>query len=141
MTEGSGDLAVRTRPLNLLIVDDSAMMRTRIRRVAMLCDLPVANIYEAGNGSEAIQILREHPVDCLFTGINMPVMTGIELLREIEKNDDWRDLKRVIVSTDGSTARRQEVRDLNIRLYVEKLFRPEVIRDVLREIATTAGVR
>lgn len=129
------------RPLNILIVDDSAMMRMMIRRVAGLCEVPIAHIYEAANGAEALAVLEAHPVDAMFTDINMPVMTGTELLREIGKHERYRHLTRVIISTDGSTARREEARDLNVRLYVEKPFRPEVMRDVLAEVTAHADLR
>jgi two-component system chemotaxis response regulator CheY len=126
------------RPLNILIVDDSAMMRMMIKRVTGLCGVPIGEIFEAGNGREAITVLETHKVDALFTDINMPVMTGTELLRAIEQDGRWRDLLRVIISTDGSAARRAEADELHVRLYVEKPFRPEVMRDVLSELATSA---
>jgi two-component system chemotaxis response regulator CheY len=129
------------RPINLLIVDDSAMMRMMIKRVAGLCEVPIAHIYEAANGAEAIEVLEANEVDALFTNINMPVMTGTELLREISKHERYRNLTRVIMSTDGSSARREEMREFNVRLYVEKPFRPEVMRDVLSEITKEPGVR
>ena len=126
------------RPLNILIVDDSAMMRMMIKRVTGLCGVPIGEIFEAGNGREAIAILESQQVDALFTDINMPVMTGTELLRAIEKDGRWPTLLRVIISTDGSAARRAEADELHVRLYVEKPFRPEVMRDVLSELATNA---
>jgi CheY-like chemotaxis protein len=129
--------AAALRPLTVLIVDDSAMMRAMIKRVTALCDVPIGKIFEAGNGAEAIKILEAHHVDALFTDINMPVMTGTELLRAISGNERWRDLVRVIISTDGSEARRDEVKNLNVRLYVEKPFRPEVMRDVLFNLSAT----
>ncbi|MEI6669809.1 MAG: response regulator [Acidobacteriota bacterium] len=125
------------RPLTVLIVDDSAMMRAMIKRVTALCDVPIGQVYEAANGAEAIKILEAQDVDALFTDINMPVMTGTELLRAISGNERWRDLVRVIISTDGSEARRLEVKDLDVRLYVEKPFRPEVMRDVLYNLSAT----
>ena len=124
------------RPLNILIVDDSAMMRAMIKRVTGLCGVTIGNIFEAGNGREAIAVLEREKVDALFTDINMPVMTGTELLREIEQDGRWPQLLRVIISTDGSAARRAEADELHVSLYVEKPFRPEVMRDVLSELAT-----
>jgi two-component system chemotaxis response regulator CheY len=121
--------------LNLLIVDDSAMMRAVIRRVALLCDLPIGTIFEAANGADALKVLETNDVHALFTDINMPVMTGTQLLRAISTDARWKNLLRVIISTDGSTARRKEVRELDVRLYVEKPFRPEVLRDVLSTVA------
>ena len=127
-----------SRPLNILIVDDSAMMRMMIKRVTGMCGVPIGEIFEAGNGREAIAVLESQPVDALFTDINMPVMTGTELLRAIEQDGRWPTLLRVIISTDGSAARRAEADELHVRLYVEKPFRPEVMRDVLSELATNS---
>jgi two-component system chemotaxis response regulator CheY len=81
-------------------------------------------------------VLERESVDALFTDINMPVMTGTELLREIEHDGRWPHLLRVIISTDGSAARRAEADELHVSLYVEKPFRPEVMRDVLSELST-----
>lgn len=121
------------RPVNVLIVDDSAMMRAIIRRTVMLTGVEVGVVLEAANGREALAVLESAPVDALFTDINMPVMNGADLLREMSRRD-WDHIHRVIVSTDGSPARRDEVKDLNVRMYVEKPFAPEAIRDVLLEV-------
>ena len=74
-------------------------------------------------------------MQAVFTDLNMPVMNGMQLLREMAKRDSWKDLLRIIISTDGSKLRREEARELNVNLYVEKPFRPEVVRDVLCQIA------
>ncbi|MGE0040530.1 MAG: response regulator [Vicinamibacterales bacterium] len=133
MGESASDPGVRA--INILIVDDSAMMRTMIKRVAALADVPIGEVYEAANGAEAIRVLESHVIDAMFTDINMPVMTGKELLQEIERHPEWQHLVRVIISTDGSNARREEMSHLNVRCYVEKPFRPEVMRDVLSDVA------
>ena len=123
------------RPLNVLIVDDSATMRLVIRRVAKLSEAPIGSLFEAANGREALRILEGHQIDALFTDIAMPVMSGTELLQEIAKRDKWNNLLRVIISSDGSEARRAAVADLNVRMFVEKPLRPEVLRDVLSVLA------
>ena len=122
--------------VNLLIVDDSAMVRAMIKRVAHMSEVPIGTIFEAANGAEALKVLEAHDVQAVFTDINMPVMSGIELLRAMAADARWKSLLRVIISTDGSEARRHEVQDLDVQLYVEKPFRPEVMRDVLSTIST-----
>jgi two-component system chemotaxis response regulator CheY len=119
---------------NILIVDDSAMMRTMIKRVASLAGAPIGTIFEAANGREALAILEQHAVQFVFTDLNMPVMTGTELLREMQARDDWRGIVRIVISTDGSDSRRHEVRALSVAVYVEKPFRPEEMRDVLTSL-------
>jgi len=126
------------RPFNILIVDDAATMRALIRRVVSLTEVPIDNVYEAKNGREALKVLETHSIQAVFTDINMPVMGGTELLREINKNASWKDILRIVISTDGSRLRRDEARELNVSLYVEKPFRPEVVRDVLIQITTPA---
>ena len=134
MNHTSGSAAA-VQPLNILIVDDSATMRALLHRVVGLADLPIGTIYQAPNGLEALKILETYSVQAVFTDLNMPVMNGMQLLREMAKRDGWKDLLRIIISTDGSKLRREEARELNVNLYVEKPFRPEVVRDVLCQIA------
>ena len=121
--------------MRILIVDDSAMMRAMIKRVIKLADVPVDDILEATNGAEGLELLKQHDVHLLLTDINMPVMNGADMLREISLNDRWRNLNRVVISTDGSTVRREEAEELDVRCYLEKPFSPEVLRDVLNELA------
>jgi two-component system, chemotaxis family, chemotaxis protein CheY len=134
MTEAVTARAETPPALNLLIVDDSAMMRTMIKRAAGLTGVAIEHVYEAADGCQALKVLEEHEIDALFTDINMPVMTGIELLRQIAGRPRWQRMIRVIISTDGSEARRIEAGALDVRLYVEKPFRPEVVRDVLSDL-------
>jgi two-component system chemotaxis response regulator CheY len=121
--------------MRILIVDDSSMMRAMIKRVVKLTEVPVEEILEAGDGAEALSLLEQHDVQLLLTDINMPVMNGAELLRAIADDERWSRLTRVIISTDGSTARREEAAGLDVRCYLEKPFSPEVLRDVLNDVA------
>ena len=126
---------------NILIVDDSKMMRAMIRRVTAVAGVAIGDVFEAANGQEALAILEQHDVQCLFTDINMPVMTGTELLRAMQARSEWRNIVRVIISTDGSDSRRSEAQELNVQMYVEKPFRPEVMRDVLSTLSPAAAER
>jgi two-component system chemotaxis response regulator CheY len=126
--------------ISILIVDDSTMMRTMIKRAVLLSGAEVGSVFEAANGREALAALEAQQIDAVFTDLNMPVMNGTELLREMLARG-WSHILRVIVSTDGSAARREEVRDLDVALYIDKPFAPEVIRDVLSELSTAAATR
>jgi len=122
--------------MRILIVDDSTVMRALIKRVARLAGVPNDGILEASNGAEALKLLEKHEINVLLTDINMPEMTGAELLRELARRDRYRDLVRVIISTDGSSARREEADGLNVHSYLEKPFSPEALRHVLSQVVT-----
>ena len=121
-----------TVPFTVLVVDDSSMMRALIRRALRLSGANVL-VAEASNGREALTVLETERIDAVFTDLNMPVMSGTELLREMATRD-WAHIKRVVVSTDGSLARRDDVRGLLVSRYVQKPFAPEMFRDVLSEV-------
>ena len=58
MTEPSSATADTPTPLNILVVDDSAMMRTMIKRAAALTGLPIGQIFEAADGRQALEVLN-----------------------------------------------------------------------------------
>jgi len=98
----------------------------------------LTDITEQKRLDEALSLLETNDVQLLLTDINMPVMSGADLLRKLAGNKRWRGLTRVVISTDGSTARREEVAELSVRCYLKKPFSPEVLRDVLTDAAQTA---
>lgn len=124
--------------LTLLIVDDSATMRAMVKRAVSLSGVPLGAILEAANGQEALDVLAGHRVDAVFTDINMPVMTGVELLRRMSADSRCTGVLRVIISTDASDVRRQEVSSLDVRHYVQKPVRPEAVCDVLSQLVGSA---
>lgn len=120
--------------LTILIVDDSAMMRSMLKRAAAASGAPIGQVLEASNGREALEVLTTKTVDALFTDLNMPEMGGAELLRHVKERRDLDRLLRVVVSTDGTTERRMELSALGVRCCIEKPFKPEIIRDLLGEL-------
>ena len=86
---------------NILIVDDSEIMRKVIRRIINLSGFELGDVYEAEHGEEALKLLNENWVDVVISDINMPVMNGIELLKTIKKNKSILDTPVIFVSTEG----------------------------------------
>jgi two-component system chemotaxis response regulator CheY len=118
---------------NVLVVDDSAVMRTMVIKTLRLSGVPVGDVYQAANGEEGLDRLREHWVDLVLLDLNMPQMNGEELLAEIRSHPDTASVAVVVVSTEGSEARIKRIRDLGA-LFVHKPFRPEELRAVIRDL-------
>lgn len=119
--------------LNVLIVDDSAVVRAMIAKTLRLAGVPLAEVHEAGNGQEGLDILESHWVDLVFADINMPVMNGEEMIRRIRANPIWADLPLIIISTEGSETRINGLLDANAR-FVHKPFTPTRVRNVVTEM-------
>lgn len=116
---------------NILIVDDSAIVRSVIKRTIGLCGVDVGEIFEAANGREALDQLEKTWIDILFVDINMPVMTGVELVEELDQRGTLKETPVVIVTTDRSEVRINQLKAHGVREYLNKPFTPEEIRDVL----------
>jgi CheY-like chemotaxis protein len=80
------------------------------------------------------KLAAEGPFAVVVSDMRMPVMNGAELLRALSKQPGTVQA-RVVISTDGSEARKAEVVGLNVDWYLEKPLRPEVMRDVLSKVA------
>ena len=120
--------------LNILIVDDSPVMRAFIRRVVDLTGLDVGTYCEAGDGEEALKLLRERWMDLVLTDINMPRMNGEEFVRQLESDELLRTIPVIVVSTDSSHNRVRQMLALGAKGYVTKPFLPEVLRDEVEKV-------
>ncbi len=115
----------------VLIVDDSATTRKMITRAMKMAGLRFGEVLEASNGIEALACLGDRSVCVMLADINMPAMNGIQLLKRMKQDPRLREIPVVIVSTEGSEERVQEIAAVGAYAFVRKPFQPEQIRDVL----------
>jgi two-component system, chemotaxis family, chemotaxis protein CheY len=120
--------------LNILVVDDSAIVRAVIIKTLNITKVDVNEIYEASNGELALKVLDDNWIDIIFCDINMPVMTGIELVDRLNKDGLLKSIPVVIVSTEGSSTRIEELKNKGISAYIRKPFTPEQIKEIVDKI-------
>jgi two-component system chemotaxis response regulator CheY len=119
--------------LAVLIVDDSSTVRSIITKTLSLLDLPIDAVAGAGNGIEALDVMRSQWIDLVFTDINMPDMNGLELLEAMRSDDIMKGIPVIVVSTEGSEERIDHIRAMGVP-YVRKPFTPETIKHVIEEV-------
>jgi two-component system chemotaxis response regulator CheY len=112
----------------VLVVDDSPAMRVFVRRVLRSSGMEVAECHEAGNGRQALDLLRKRRVDLILTDINMPEMDGEELLRSLKADEMLRSIPVFVISTDATEHSIARMRALGASGYVTKPFLPEDLR-------------
>jgi two-component system chemotaxis response regulator CheY len=127
--------------LRVLIVDDSPVMRSFVRRVLKLSGIDIAVLSEASNGLEALECLRSELVDLVLTDINMPKMNGADLLREMKTAGFLRRIRTLVISTDATEHRIQDMIALGAHGYVTKPFSPEVLREELDRVLGDGDAR
>lgn len=119
---------------NVLIVDDSSSMRKVIRKVLQISGFDVGEVFEAGNGKEALEVLNSNWVDLILSDIHMPVMDGYQFLAELRKREEFKDVPVVLVTTEGDEKKLQMAMSMGAQGYVRKPFQPEQIREYLKGI-------
>lgn len=119
--------------LNILVVDDSSVMRKMIIRTLNMSGVSIGNIYEAGDGQRGLEQLDENWIDLLFIDVNMPVMDGMEMLNRVRNNPETQDLPVLIISTESNQKRIEEISE-NRAGFVHKPFTPETLREKIVEL-------
>jgi len=119
--------------LNILVVDDSAVMRKMIIKTMGMCGLPVGEIKQAANGREGLEELGKSWIDLVILDINMPVMNGEEMIEEMQQDSEIKDIPVIVISTEGSSTRIDRLKEKGAR-FIKKPFTPEIIRDTIYEV-------
>jgi len=120
--------------VNILSVDDSLPMRSIIQKDIRASGFGIPNFYQASNGNEAMKILKNQWMDIVITDYNMPDMNGLELIEEMKKDDIFKTIPVLVISTEGSLQKAQEFIDKGAAGYIKKPFTPEMIKQKLTEI-------
>ena len=120
--------------LNILVVDDSATVRAVIKKTLEIAEVPVGELHEAADGKQALDVLANNWIDLVFADINMPVMTGIEMVEKMAENGLLKTVPVVIVSTEGSATRIEQLKAKGVSAYIRKPFTPEALRSVVDKI-------
>lgn len=115
--------------LNALVVDDSRAIRMILGRTLRSLGFEVR---EAGNGVEALDALKACPADLVMADWNMPVMDGLELLRNIRANEVFGRVPVVMVTTEAEVDQMTAALAAGATEYIMKPFTPDILHDKLR---------
>jgi len=115
--------------LDVLIVDDSAAIRKILLRTLAQTDLSIGDVFEAGDGVEALKMLEAKKIGLVLSDINMPNMDGIQFLTSVRSRPEWSSIPVIMITTEGSQAKVLEAVQLGAQGYVRKPFTAEQIKE------------
>ncbi|HPQ71125.1 MAG TPA: response regulator [bacterium] len=119
---------------NILIVDDSSIIRSVVKKTISMAGVDVGEFFEAANGVEALSLLGRKGIDVVFADINMPQMNGLDLVAHMCSRRNLAKIPVVIVSTERSQERIEQMKQQGVRAYIKKPFRPEDFRQVVQDV-------
>ncbi len=115
--------------IRALIVDDSSVMRKIVERALRQAGLTTMLVFEAGSGTEAIEVLKTMQVDLILSDINMPLMDGLEFVRQIRAQNLAPGVPVVMITTESSEEHVKQAIEAGARGYIRKPFTAEQVKE------------
>jgi two-component system chemotaxis response regulator CheY len=128
---GGGDMPADLT-MKVLVVDDMATMRRIVKNV--LKQLGFSRVEEAENGAEALQKLRAETYGLVVSDWNMPVMTGIDMLRAIRSDEKLKSIPVLMVTAEAQQGNLIEAIQAGVSNYIVKPFTAETMQEKLGKI-------
>ncbi len=118
--------------MKILVVDDMSTMRRIVKNI--LKQLGFSNVEEAENGQEAMNKLKAEAYGFVVSDWNMPVMSGIDLLRAIRADDKLKHIPVLMVTAEAQKENLIEAIQAGVNNYIVKPFTAETLQEKMNKI-------
>ncbi|MEM9039127.1 MAG: response regulator [Actinomycetota bacterium] len=118
--------------MKILVVDDSSVMRKLVSRSIRQAGYPDADVIEAENGKEALDIATSAMPDVILADWNMPVMTGIEMLRALNKEAGG--LAVGFITSESTDEIKQQAESAGAAFFLSKPIDVDDLSDALQAV-------
>lgn len=115
--------------IKTLIVDDSSVMRKIVERSLRQAGVELAQVFEAANGAEALAAVQANKVDLILCDINMPVMDGLEFVKQLPGIEQAKGVPVVMITTEGSEGHVMQALSAGASGYIRKPFTAEQVKE------------
>lgn len=114
----------------ILLVDDSTTIRTMLKS-SLIGEF---EIIEAENGKDALDKLSAQTIDLFLLDVNMPVMDGLTLLKEIRKIGAYLKTPVLMLTTETKEERKNEGKEAGATGWIIKPCEPDQLLGVIRKL-------
>jgi two-component system chemotaxis response regulator CheY len=114
-----------------LTVDDSKTMRDMVSFTLQGAGF---DVIEAEDGKHAIEVLNNQKVDVVITDLNMPNMNGIELVRNLRANSNYKFTPILMLTTESEGSKKEEGKLAGATGWIVKPFNPEKLIQVVNKV-------
>ncbi|HJL41563.1 MAG TPA: response regulator [Myxococcales bacterium LLY-WYZ-16_1] len=125
-------MSLPDKNIRILSVDDFSTMRRIVKNI--LKQLGYTNVDEAENGAAALEALRDKPYDLVISDWNMPVKSGIELLKEVRSDPNLKEVPFLMVTAEAEKDNVVEAMDAGVSNYLLKPFTAKTLEEKMSGI-------
>ncbi len=123
----------------IIIADDSGAARMVIRRCLEISGFQEAEFEEAGDGEEAIGLLKEKPADLVVTDYNMPNMNGLELLQRIKSSPRLHEIPVLVITSAANPQKVEELKQMEAFAVLNKPVSPAEMVPAIEPLLDEGG--
>jgi len=120
--------------MKILVVDDSSTMRRIIINVILQLGYKKDEIVEAENGQQAWEYIQQDNFDIVLTDWNMPVMSGLDLVKNIRAKESLSNLPIIMITTEGGKAEVVTALRAGVNNYIVKPFTAALLKEKLNAV-------
>jgi len=118
--------------MKIMVVDDMSTMRRIVKNI--LKQIGFSNVDEAENGQEALEKLKADTFGFVVSDWNMPVMTGIDMLRAIRSDEALKHIPVLMVTAEAKKENIVEAVQAGVSNYIVKPFTAESLQEKMAKI-------
>jgi two-component system chemotaxis response regulator CheY len=118
---------------NVMVVDDSRIMRNIVKNTFELLKMP-CNFLEAANGEDALKLLLNQKIDLILLDWNMPGLSGIDFLKKVRAIDQYKSIPIIMVTSESAKLNVVEAIKSGVTAYITKPIDDKVFLDKLSKI-------
>lgn len=115
----------------ILAVDDSTSMR---QMVSFTLRGAGYEVVEAADGKEALDLAKQDKVDLVLSDVNMPIMDGITLIKELRTLNDYKFVPMLMLTTESATDKKSEGKAAGATGWIVKPFNPDQLLTTIKKV-------
>ncbi|MGE5419008.1 MAG: response regulator [Chloroflexota bacterium] len=115
----------------ILVVDDSESIR---EIVSFTLENEGYKVLLGEDGSDALRHLDNNPIDLILTDLHMPVMNGIEFIKNVRSNENYRTVPILFLTTESQTAKKMEAKEAGATGWIIKPFVPAKLTEAINKV-------
>lgn len=116
---------------NILIVDDSESIREVVK---FTLENEGYDVKVGVDGQDALKFLDGSVIDLIITDLHMPVMDGIEFIKEVRKTDQYKRIPILFLTTESQAAKKMEAKNAGATGWIIKPFVPAKLIGALKKV-------
>jgi len=118
--------------MKILIVDDEILIRELLTLIIENFDETI-EVFEASNGLEGLEIIRQQKPDIVFLDVMMPKMSGFDVCRILQSDPPSWQMDVIVISAKAQETDKQMAQELGAKEFITKPFKIDDIKEVIKK--------